>query len=169
MSGLGEQATQCPHCKTAFKVTQEQLSIGNGKVRCGACLQIFLALEHRVAIVESDSDEFDERDQFELIDPIEDDDSNYGGLEVFGDLDDLDDIDPPQLVDEQIPTISAHDRDLLDDWGDDLPEILDGVSLDAPADAANLFDDLTEEDDWAADILTAAETRTAEPEPKNKP
>jgi len=38
--------TQCPGCETSFKVTQAQLDAAKGAVRCGACLQIFQALDH---------------------------------------------------------------------------------------------------------------------------
>lgn len=37
--------TQCPHCKTLFKISEEQLAAVNGKVRCGFCYRIFLAEE----------------------------------------------------------------------------------------------------------------------------
>jgi len=37
--------TQCPHCKTLFKISEEQLTAVNGKVRCGFCYRIFLAEE----------------------------------------------------------------------------------------------------------------------------
>lgn len=40
--------TQCPHCGTSFRVSDEQLSIANGSVRCGACLQVFSARNHIV-------------------------------------------------------------------------------------------------------------------------
>jgi len=40
--------TQCPHCGTSFRVSEEQLSIANGSVRCGACLQVFSARNHIV-------------------------------------------------------------------------------------------------------------------------
>lgn len=33
--------TQCPHCQTSFRVTREQLAAARGKVRCGACMQVF--------------------------------------------------------------------------------------------------------------------------------
>lgn len=36
--------TQCPHCKTAFQVSAEQLKTAGGDVRCGQCLSIFSAL-----------------------------------------------------------------------------------------------------------------------------
>ncbi|TCS41741.1 DUF3426 domain-containing protein [Reinekea marinisedimentorum] len=40
--------TQCPHCGTSFRVRTEQLSVANGSVRCGACLQVFSARNHVV-------------------------------------------------------------------------------------------------------------------------
>ncbi|MEJ2065273.1 MAG: DUF3426 domain-containing protein [Reinekea sp.] len=41
--------TQCPHCNTSFRVRKSQLSVANGSVRCGACLQVFSARNHIVA------------------------------------------------------------------------------------------------------------------------
>ncbi len=35
--------TRCPHCDTAFLVTEEQLSVAQGRVRCGNCKEIFVA------------------------------------------------------------------------------------------------------------------------------
>lgn len=35
--------TKCPNCETIFRLTDEQLSAANGKVRCGLCLHIFNA------------------------------------------------------------------------------------------------------------------------------
>ncbi|MDX1597302.1 MAG: DUF3426 domain-containing protein [Marinobacter sp.] len=40
--------TQCPKCDTRFRVTDEQLSIARGKVRCGNCMEVFNAVEHQV-------------------------------------------------------------------------------------------------------------------------
>lgn len=40
--------TQCPKCETRFRVTDEQLGIAKGKVRCGNCLSVFNAIEHQV-------------------------------------------------------------------------------------------------------------------------
>lgn len=36
--------TRCPHCGTTFRVTPEQLRLGHGQVRCGACMASFDAL-----------------------------------------------------------------------------------------------------------------------------
>jgi predicted Zn finger-like uncharacterized protein len=37
--------TQCPHCRTNFRVSQAQLAAAHGVVRCGACLHVFNAAE----------------------------------------------------------------------------------------------------------------------------
>lgn len=35
--------TQCPHCRTSFRVSLTQLNAAHGAVRCGACLHVFNA------------------------------------------------------------------------------------------------------------------------------
>ncbi|NIQ95794.1 MAG: hypothetical protein GWN87_17495, partial [Desulfuromonadales bacterium] len=40
------QVTQCPKCQTSFRVTEAQLKIAGGAVRCGSCLHIFHAPDH---------------------------------------------------------------------------------------------------------------------------
>ncbi|MFO8141638.1 MAG: DUF3426 domain-containing protein [Marinobacter sp.] len=47
--------TQCPNCETRFRVTDEQLSIARGKVRCGSCMKVFNAVEHQVSKTSSGS------------------------------------------------------------------------------------------------------------------
>lgn len=41
--------TRCPKCDTRFRVTDEQLSIAKGKVRCGNCMEVFNAIDHQMA------------------------------------------------------------------------------------------------------------------------
>ena len=43
---MTSQVTQCPSCQTSFRVTEAQLGIANGAVRCGSCLHIFNAPDH---------------------------------------------------------------------------------------------------------------------------
>lgn len=43
---MTSKVTQCPDCKTSFRVTEAQLAIASGAVRCGSCLHIFNANEH---------------------------------------------------------------------------------------------------------------------------
>lgn len=40
------RVTQCPKCDTAFRVTPQQLQLANGRVRCGSCLDVFVAAQH---------------------------------------------------------------------------------------------------------------------------
>ena len=40
--------TECPHCQTRFRVTDHQLQLAAGRVRCGACLTVFQGVEHLV-------------------------------------------------------------------------------------------------------------------------
>jgi len=44
-----ERLTQCPHCKASFKVAEEQLSVANGRVRCGSCMNIFDAIAYSIS------------------------------------------------------------------------------------------------------------------------
>lgn len=37
--------TRCPQCETTFRVTPEQLKARQGRVRCGACQEVFNALD----------------------------------------------------------------------------------------------------------------------------
>jgi len=43
---LIEAITQCPECQTSFRVTEAQLRIAEGSVRCGACLHVFQAEDY---------------------------------------------------------------------------------------------------------------------------
>jgi predicted Zn finger-like uncharacterized protein len=38
--------TQCPNCDTRFRVTENQLQVAAGRVRCGACLAVFEGTAH---------------------------------------------------------------------------------------------------------------------------
>ena len=40
--------TRCPHCQTRFRVTEHQLQLAAGRVRCGACLTVFQGAEHLI-------------------------------------------------------------------------------------------------------------------------
>jgi predicted Zn finger-like uncharacterized protein len=41
--------TQCPTCRTRFRVTEVQLGVAGGRVRCGACLSVFTGVDNLVA------------------------------------------------------------------------------------------------------------------------
>lgn len=40
--------TRCPKCETRFRVTDAQLSVASGKVRCGNCMAVFNAIDHQI-------------------------------------------------------------------------------------------------------------------------
>ena len=40
--------TRCPKCSTQFRVTENQLAVASGRVRCGACLTVFQGIDHLV-------------------------------------------------------------------------------------------------------------------------
>ncbi len=45
---MGDTVTRCPGCATSFRVSEAQLNIAGGRVRCGQCMHVFSALEHVV-------------------------------------------------------------------------------------------------------------------------
>ncbi len=40
--------TQCPNCRTSFRVSGAQLAAARGVVRCGACMELFNAARHLI-------------------------------------------------------------------------------------------------------------------------
>lgn len=52
---MTSQVTQCPSCNTSFRVTEVQLSVANGVVRCGSCLHIFNAVDHWLSYPATDN------------------------------------------------------------------------------------------------------------------
>ena len=49
--------SQCPHCKTRFVVDEAKLNVANGSVRCGACMQVFSAIDHQMTHHRNTSDD----------------------------------------------------------------------------------------------------------------
>ncbi len=47
------QYARCPYCMAVFRTNQEKISARQGKVRCGACREVFNALEHAVEMDDS--------------------------------------------------------------------------------------------------------------------
>lgn len=45
-----EQFTRCPGCKTVFRVTDAQLALRNGQVRCGHCRTVFNGREELISL-----------------------------------------------------------------------------------------------------------------------
>jgi predicted Zn finger-like uncharacterized protein len=60
-----EQFTRCPGCRTVFRVTEQQLAMRGGQVRCGHCRTVFDGIEHLASLAsppdaDRDFDEYDE-------------------------------------------------------------------------------------------------------------
>lgn len=53
------ELAQCPHCSSVFEVSQEELQLAFGAVRCGDCLKIFNASFHRVDLPHSEPQDAD--------------------------------------------------------------------------------------------------------------
>src|SRR4029453_9318725 len=45
-----EQFTRCPGCKTVFRVTDAQLALREGQVRCGHCRAVFNGRDERISL-----------------------------------------------------------------------------------------------------------------------
>ena len=58
--------TQCPHCDTRFRVTEAQVSMADGYVRCGVCKEVFNAYEV------ADNEALEDDNQPSLLDDTED-------------------------------------------------------------------------------------------------
>ena len=106
---MSSRVTQCPKCQTSFRVTDAQLDIANGAVRCGSCLHIFNAPEHWIG----DSTEAQPSPE-----PVSNPDDSFGDLMAEDDdfaIDDNFDTDQLFADDEDDPLISDSEPDTDDD------------------------------------------------------
>lgn len=65
--------TRCPDCATQFKVSEAQLQVANGKVRCGSCLAVFEGVDNLVWDSEFDENESADVTLDDLLDELKDD------------------------------------------------------------------------------------------------
>ena len=128
--------TQCPHCQTSFKLSEAQLDIAQGKVRCGACLVVFSALAHRIIIKEPINAE--SMAEFSAADPelaaetgqqhknldtsLESRPTLVANPNLLDLSDDKEHFDPLFSVD-QIDEISFGDMQLDDEYADDEEDV----------------------------------------------
>lgn len=54
------QVTQCPSCESTFHANPKLLELAEGRVRCGACLAVFDAIDHFLAPESLDNNESEE-------------------------------------------------------------------------------------------------------------
>lgn len=97
--------TRCPDCATQFKVSEAQLQVANGKVRCGSCLAVFEGVDNLVWDSDFDEDESADVTLDDLLDQLKDEgataESEVLGLDSVADgssvTDDGDHQGAPQL------------------------------------------------------------------------
>ena len=131
---MSDLVTQCPKCQTAFRVTEPQLQAAHGAVRCGSCLHIFVADEHRRVEAATESPDNTEAD----LQSSAATESNYQSDLLFSD-DDLfldDDTQPSTITDEMLEEIDQLIGDPVDE------PTSDGFSFfDTPEDTAKRSDE----------------------------
>ena len=130
---MAPMITQCPYCSTAFAVNEAQLQAAAGNVRCGACLNVFLAEDNLLPVGTAAVNASDTSDTasfsatepaWELLD--EDQDESSGD-------------EPDELTDEAI-----YGQSHAAGFDADAPAEAD--ALDETDDESELFDDTDEAD-----------------------
>lgn len=139
-----ELITRCPSCQVAFRVTPAQLKAAAGKVRCGACLNVFMAEEHK---------ELPPEDSVESTQPTADSESD-------SDTQDISTPEPEATAPEQPSLIEDIEADATSESADDT------ATEEAPQAQAHIEADTEAEIevDITAESDTAVELESAEPD-----
>lgn len=157
--------TQCPHCETSFNITQSQLQLAKGKVRCGFCLQVFSALEQQLFFEEDDDIAHPDAENLLSLEPKTELDNYYAYLEQTN-----------EQAKQRHKDILDENNDSLDSDEDIDPVHEEGLDSEAFTDldeGADEYQDLTDydgkdnEEDEATDpdfIEPETETSIADPE-----
>ena len=103
--------SQCPQCHTAFRVSEEQLDLADGKVRCGQCMHVFIASEHFIEVPPTEPDVEDE-----TITPAIDIELEASELELPDALS-IDDLTPTdiEMAEIEIAEIEVPSLDIVDE------------------------------------------------------
>lgn len=140
---MSDIVTRCPQCKTAFRVTPNQLAVANGMVRCGSCLSVFKALDHDITAPASQQPQpsttpppvadkpktepeqpTEPLGQFNVAEELISDQDEGAGLELDDDIYDLDTSSQNQktsLFDRKLKPITEHTRESADEsWALDM-------------------------------------------------
>lgn len=169
--------TRCPHCDTRFRVTEEQLSVAKGKVRCGSCMEIFDARAHQISNDNGASpkakppqtDNLDESDLIFQDNPEEDaEEGPYAGNRLNFSDDEL--SDSFRSFDESKPGISDDEDgpDIDESWAEAMleDEFLNESSLSAMPEDRALESQPTSE---AGPKTKTSQQKPAVPDTKAKP
>jgi len=116
--------TQCPHCDTRFRVTETQVSMADGYVRCGVCKEVFNAYEV------ADNAMLEAENQPSLLDasPLDNSDNILS-----------EDSEAAQIADEALESIDATETDLS---ADNDKEIDDETNITVSAASETDFNDI---------------------------
>ena len=128
---MTSQVTKCPKCHTSFRVSDSQLSIASGAVRCGSCLHIFNAPDNWLI-----------KDTADLNQPETAANSNENNTLTndSGEQDTLDNIFDGDIFDDNTD-LDEMASDYLSSSDDELDDLLDASDTYAIDDDDALFDD----------------------------
>lgn len=151
---MESRVTRCPHCQTAFRVTDNQLAVADGKVRCGSCLHVFVAADHWSSNQESPlpADAVTEPDEDSIAAAPVDDDLGFDDDELLiDDTSELAALDDEEENQQPQPPPS-NDMDLSESF------LRAGVDSEGGADLfrelQEIADDLESDDEqWARQLL----------------
>ncbi|WP_126457386.1 DUF3426 domain-containing protein [Sulfuriflexus mobilis] len=123
--------TQCPQCHTAFRVSEEQLELAGGRVRCGQCLHVFVAREHFIDTLPAKTIDLISADEITL--PDIETDNQLVEVELEG----IELEQPEELVltELDVPEIEIPSLDALDDHAEQ-PLETEAASTEPPAEDA---------------------------------
>jgi predicted Zn finger-like uncharacterized protein len=138
---MAELVAQCPQCKTAFRVTDEQMQSAHGAVRCGSCLHIFMAPEHQL---QSEQEQPTQPENLDLDDDIL----------IHDDLDQ--ELNPEQVLKEVDELIGDNNDAELNDTFIDLDSIEQNNTLFIDEDHNHEF--VSDDEAWAKDLLEEIES-----------
>jgi|GEM_PF-1459562 len=125
---------RCPHCKSAFEVTSDELELALGAVRCGECMKIFNAHFHRIDVPKAEHLPAEEATDTSFHDPIPTLHEHYHQSE------------------QELSAFEGPGEEWLDD---------EMQAFEAELETALLEPEATEEDHWSAEL---DETEAAEEE-----
>ncbi len=153
--------TECPNCRTRFRVTENQLQVASGRVRCGACLTVFQGIDH---LVWENAPEFASADEAKdaldaLLDEL-DETASDDTTDRSAELADLKALGRDPIG--SAPVALPPDAPELDDWPQDDRQLYVGHE-EEPA------EDLDEVDEETPESAGAEITLEAAPEPAEIP
>jgi len=145
--------TCCPECQTCFRITDEQLAIAKGLVRCGHCHKIFNGSENLTQTLPDDkpaehaNDSRHEADEHDSGIFAAEFSTTYNTGPDHQPIEDGSEDEPPSTEHFDLPSFSARD-DFIEASPEDEDEVApqDNSAINPADDTAATFDSLA--DDW---------------------